>query len=69
MGKVALEVAPDARQVTEIAGLAVAVREARKDAENLGVALGAERGVGEAEGVLIEARVCPGVRRSSSGRT
>ena len=36
--------------------LAVALGEPREDADDLGVALGAERGIGEGEGVTIEAR-------------
>ena len=49
MREVALQIAPDARDVREVAGLPSRLAEAREDAEDLGVALRAERGIGEAE--------------------
>ena len=49
MGEVALEIARDPRDVGEIAALAVTFRQSRKNAEDLRVALGAERGVERAE--------------------
>ena len=43
MRKVALEIAGDPRDVSEITALAVTFRQSRKNAEDLRVALGAER--------------------------
>src|SRR5680860_633530 len=45
MGEVALKVACDPRDMSEITALAVTFRQSRKDAENLRVPLSAERGV------------------------
>ncbi len=45
MGEVALEIACDPRDMSEITALAVTFRQSRKDAEDLRVPLGAERGV------------------------
>ena len=45
MGEVALEIACDPRDVSEITALAVTFRQSRKDAEDLRVPLSAERGV------------------------
>ena len=43
VGEIALKIARDPRDVSEITALAVTFRQSRKDAENLRVALGAER--------------------------
>ena len=53
MREVALQVVPDPRDQRDIAGLAVAQRQPREDAEDAQVALGAERGAG----AEIEAKV------------
>ena len=63
-GEVALEIARDPRDMSEIAALAVTFRQSRKNAEDLRVALGAERCVERAE---IAARKRPALR--ASGRT
>src|SRR5690606_40593162 len=52
-----LQVTPDARDVREIGGLAIPVRQAPEDAEQLRVPLRAEHGVGLVEGRRIKARL------------
>src|SRR5688572_6666026 len=52
--QVAREIAPDAGHVLEIDGLAVAPRETSENAENLGVSLGSQRGVGMGEAGAVE---------------
>src|SRR5688572_18062920 len=54
MREVAVNVAPQARDVLQVSRLAVTLGEAREDADDLGIALRAERGVGEGECVTIE---------------
>ena len=51
MGKVALKIARDPRDVSEITALAVTFRQSRKYAEDLRVALGAERCVESTESI------------------
>ena len=55
MAELGFELAPDPRDVSEIAGLAVAFKEAGEIAEDAGVALGARKriGRGEARAVLL----------------
>ena len=64
MRKVAFQVAPQARDVAQISGLAVALGKPGEDAEDLGVALGAERGISEREGVAVEVRLARGCTAS-----
>ena len=45
MGEIALKIARDPRDVSEIAALSVTFRQSRKNAEDLRVSLGAERGI------------------------
>ena len=63
MRKVALKIAGDPGDVSEITALAVTFRQPRKNAENLRVALGAERCVEHAE---LIARKLP-IARASGG--
>jgi hypothetical protein len=57
MSEIAFEIAPDAGHVLEVHGLAVAPRQAGEDAENLGVSLGAQRGIGMGEAGAVEIRL------------
>ena len=63
VGKIALEVAGDPRDMREIAALAVTFRQPRKNAKDLRVALGAERCV---EGTELVARKVL-IARASAG--
>ena len=54
MGKIALEIARDARHMADIAMLAVAPRQSRENAEDLRGALDAEQGEGASELALVE---------------
>ena len=56
-GEAALEIGPDARNVAEIAGLAVAVVQPGEDAEDLGRALGPHHRIGGGEGAHVESGV------------
>ena len=67
--EIALEIAPDARHVAQVAGLAVALGEPREDAEDLGVALRAERGVGKGECGTVESGSSRGDAVRNSART
>jgi hypothetical protein len=55
--QIAREIAPDARHVLEIDGLAVAPREAGEDPKNLSVSLGTQRGIGIGEAGAVEIRL------------
>ncbi|MFO0006595.1 MAG: hypothetical protein ACK559_36310, partial [bacterium] len=57
MPQVPLEIARDARNVAQVAVLAVPLREPGKNAQYLGGALGAKYRIGEAEGRSVEGRV------------
>src|SRR5262249_46076633 len=63
VGEVALEIAGDPGDVSEITALAVTFRQPRKYAENLRVALGAERCVEHAELIARKLRIA----RASGG--
>jgi hypothetical protein len=60
MCKVTFQISPDPRDVSQISRLAIALGQAREDAEDLGTALSAKRGVSESESVTVEPRLSRG---------
>src|SRR3546814_16699493 len=66
MAQVALQQTPDAGDMLQVAVLAVAPRQPRENADDLGVALRAEGGIGGGEGATVDQRAQE-IGRASGG--